>query len=409
MKIAFISQYFFPEQFSNNEIAKALVEAGHQVDVVCCVPNYPAGEFFDGYSNRTRRSESWKGVSIFRAWTARRGTRAYQLMLNYLVFPFTASWTLLRKTTSDHDVSFVSMPSPVTQALAGILLKFLRKTPLVYWVQDIWPESAVHSLGLKSPLVVKPLTWFCGWIYRRADLILVQSEAFPAMIERFNIPKDRIRVFPNTAPTQYCPVAAKDAPEQAKLVPQSGFRLMFAGNIGESQDFDTYLAAADQLRDLGELNWVIVGSGRDMNRVQARVAKLGLGDVFTFLGRHPESSMPGFFAHADAMLVGLKDNDIFRLTVPYKTQCYLACGKPIIASLNGEGARIIMNSGAGLVADAQTPDQLAANIRQMVSMTVKERAQYGKNALEFYQHRYQSEKIYADLNTWLLQAANQDN
>jgi len=326
-------------------------------------------------------------------------------MLNYLVFPIAAVWTLSRKTAGDHDVSFVSMPSPVTQALAGIFLKYRRKTPLVYWVQDIWPESAIHTLGLKPRFIVAPLTWLSGWIYRRADLILVQSQAFPSMIERFGIPKDRIRVFPNTAPSGYRPMTNKEAPEQAGLVPQTGFRLMFAGNIGESQDFDTYLDAADQLRDLRELKWVIIGSGRDLARVKARVSDMKLTESFVFLGRHPENTMPQFFAHADAMLVGLKDNDIFRLTVPYKIQCYMACGKPVIASLNGEGARITEQSGAGLVADAQSPDQLAAKIREMITMSAAKRTQFGKNARRYYDQNYASEKIYADLENWLRQAA----
>ena len=159
MRIAYISQYFYPEQFSNNALARSLVDKGHDVDVITCVPNYPEGVFTDGYSNKTRREDDWCGVRIHRAWTIARGQRAIQLIANYLAFVVTGIWTA-RKVARKHrpDISFVSMPSPVFQALVGIYLKRRFKVPLVYWVQDIWPESATYSLNLRSPVIIKPLT-----------------------------------------------------------------------------------------------------------------------------------------------------------------------------------------------------------------------------------------------------------
>lgn len=402
MKITFISQYFFPEQFSNTEIVRYLQDnCDHEVHVITGVPNYPAGVFFPGYSNQLKRDENWNGVIISRCWTKPRGKRGVTLLLNYLVFPITGSWTLLRRIKEKPDVSLVSMPSPLLQALVGVILKWRYKTPLVYWVQDIWPESALYTLNLKNPLIVKPLTWLCGWIYRRADLILVQSAAFPPMIERFGINSNNIRVLPNTAPNTYIPIEPNPDNEIGLMMPKSGFNLMFAGNIGESQDFDTYLATAELLRHRADLNWVIIGSGRDLPRVQDEVVKRGLKDVFYFLGRHPECSMPEFFAHADAMLVGLKDNAIFRLTVPYKVQCYMACGRPIIASLNGEGARIIEHSQSGLVAQAQSPEQLCEVIERMLATPSIKRDEYGKNARKFFDVHYRLDKVYSDLENWL--------
>jgi colanic acid biosynthesis glycosyl transferase WcaI len=405
MRIAFLSQYFHPETFSNNMIARALVQRGHEVHVVCCVPNYPAGQFFEGYSNRARREELWEGIAVHRAWTIPRGNSSASLTANFLAYPFAATWTLMRRLHGRPCVSFVSMPSPLLQALAGVFLRWLRGTPCVYWVQDIWPESATFTLGLTNPLLVRPLTWLCGWLYRRADLVLVQSAAFPAMIQRFGVAPDRIRFFPNTAPATYRPVSADEAPEEALLVPQDGFRLMFAGNIGESQDFDTLIAAADLLRDRPELRWVIVGSGRDMERVQGEIARRGLADRFTFVGRHPEERMPFFFAHSDAMLVSLKDVPIFALTVPYKVQCYMACGKPIVASLSGEGARLVQEAGAGEVAPAGTPGALAEAIRRMLDRPPRERAEMGSRARRYFEEQFAADKVYSDLENWLAEAA----
>lgn len=406
MRITLISQYFFPEQFSNNEIARWLSDRGHDVGVVCGVPNYPVGTFFEGYDNRTRREETWQGVRIHRARTVARGQGKLQLMLNYITFPLTASRTLRKKVGRQADVSFVSMPSPIFQALAGIYQKWRHGVPLVYWVQDIWPESAVYTLNLRNPLVVRLLGWLCGWIYRRADLVLVQSAAFPAMIERFGVPPERIRVFPNTAPATYEPRQPDPDSPVGRMIPPGRFRLMFAGNIGESQDFDTYIAAAERLRDAGrEVAWVIIGSGRDEARVKQEIARRGLSDVFHFLGRHPEAAMPEFFAHASAMLVGLKSNPIFDLTVPYKVQCYMACGRPIVASLSGEGARIVTQSRAGGVATSQSPDELAAVIGRMFDASDTERRKMGEAGRRFFEENYAAEKVYGDLERWLAAVA----
>ncbi|WP_414901955.1 glycosyltransferase family 4 protein [Sphingomonas flavalba] len=406
MHIAFISQYFYPESFSNNSIARHLVHMGHSVDAVTCVPNYPAGTFSPGYSNRLRRQEVWEGVHIFRALTVPRGKSAIRLMLNYLLYPIAASWTLSRRLRRRPDVSFVSMPSPLFQAFAGITLKWRKAVPCVYWVQDIWPESATYTFGIRSPLIVRPLNWICGWLYRQADIVMVQSAAFPAMIERFGVDASRIRILPNTAPDNFKPIAPEDAPAEAHLVPQEGFRLMFAGNIGESQDFDTLIAAAALLRDRIDLTWVIIGSGRDDERVRRVITAHGLTDRFRFLGRHEEEQMPYFFSHADAMIVSLKDSPIFALTVPYKVQCYMACGKPLIASLNGEGARIISEAGAGLVAPASTPHLLAEAITRMMDMPLAQRNEMAERSRGYFDENYSPSVVYGRLEQTLSEAAD---
>lgn len=407
MHIAFISQYFYPEPFSNNEIATWLVEQGHRVDAFPCVPNYPGNEFYAGYSNTERRDETWKGINIHRSRTIARGASSLRLALNYIVYPFSAVITMRRILRKNRpDVSFVSMPSPLTQALAGLWLRWRYGVPCVYWVQDIWPESLFITLNLKHPLVVKPLTAVCGWIYRRADLILVQSAAFPTMIERFGVPVEQIRVLPNTAPVRYQSQVPDPNDTAASLIPNTGrFRLMFAGNIGESQDFDTYLTAAEQLELRGVyVDWLIVGSGRDLERVRAEVVKRDLVNVFHFLGRHPESEMPAFFSHADALLVGLKDSPIFQLTVPYKAQCYMACGKPIVGSLSGEGARVIEDAQCGVTAPAGKPEALTRAICELATKSESELNAFGLAARKYFDSNYSHDVVYSILMTALADA-----
>ena len=405
LSIAFVSQYFFPEQFSNNAITEELVRRGHSVDVVTGVPNYGRDTFFDGYSNSQRREEEWKGARVHRARSVARGKSKLRLLLNYITFPVTGSWTALRKVKRRPDVSFVSMPSPPFQALPAIMLKWLRGLPTVYWVQDIWPETAVDTLRLKNPLVVRALSAVCGWLFRRADLVLVQSAAFPPMIARFGIPDRKIRVLPNTAPEMYRPMQPADAPEARALMPDAGFRVMFAGNIGESQDFDTLLATAHLLRGRDALHWVIIGSGRDLERVRAKAAELGIDDHFHLLGRYPEETMPGFFAQADALIVSLRDSEIFNRIVPYKVQCYMACGRPILAAIGGEGARVIAAAEAGITAPPSNPEALAAAITRLMDLPAAERQAMGERARRHYDANYSASQVYGDLEAWLHEAA----
>lgn len=405
LHVAFVSQYFHPEQFSNNAIVETLVQRGHSVDVVTGVPNYGYDRFYDGYSNQQRREELWRGARIHRARTVARGKGKLGLLLNYLTFPLTGTITALHRIRRRADVSFVSMPSPPFQVLPAVVMNWLRGTPVVYWVQDVWPESAIHVLNLRNRAVIAVLSWVSGWIYRRADLVLVQSAVFPPMIARFGVPADQIRVLPNTAPPMYRPIAAAEAPAAQALMPAAAFRLMFAGNIGEAQDFDTLLRAAKLLLDHTGLHWVILGSGRELEPVRARCAELGLAGCFHLLGRQPEDSMPGFFAQADALIVSLKANEIFSRTVPYKVQCYLACGRPIIASLEGEGARIVQAAGAGLAAGPSDPEALAAAILRMMQMPAAERAAMGASGRAFFDAHYAEARVYGDLEDWLFEAA----
>lgn len=387
LNILYLSQYFYPEQFLNNHVAKGLVDAGHQVDVVSCVPNYPDGNFFEGYSNTRRKKEQWEGVNIHRVFTIPRGRSPLQLIANYLTYPVAASLRIAKLVrTRRYNASFVSMPSPLFQAIAGIFAKRLFRVPTIYWVQDIWPDSAIITLGIKNRFIVRFLNSLCGWIYRQADLVMVQSDGFHAKIVEFGVSSTRIVTLPNSAPEFFKPINPSAIPERIRaLVPERERILMFAGNIGESQDFDTIIAAARLLPDECDLLIVVIGSGRDEKRVRAKIERDGINHRFCFLGRHPEKDMPFFFACADAMLVSLRDEPIFALTVPSKVQAYLACGKPIVASLNGDGARIIEVAQLGFVAPAGSPEKLSAVMQVFAGASETELLQSSRRALGEYQ------------------------
>ncbi|NJS13260.1 MAG: glycosyltransferase family 4 protein [Sphingopyxis sp.] len=398
MDILFLSQYFHPEQFLNNHIARELVEQGHGVNVVCCVPNYPAGRFADGYSNFKRKRENWHGVNIHRVFTIPRGRSAIQLVANYLTYPIAASWRISRLGRKRGEISFVSMPSPLFQAIAGIFAKKLWRIPSVYWVQDIWPDSAIITLGIRNRLVVATLNAVCGWIYRQADLVMVQSDGFHPKIAEFGVAPDKIVTLPNSASAMFRPLTAAEIPAEIRsLIPPDRRVIMFAGNIGESQDFDTIIDGAKLLGDDNSMLFVIVGSGRDEDRVRQRVKSEGLDERFLFLGRHPEAAMPALFACADAMLVSLRDEQIFRLTIPSKVQAYMACGKPILASLAGQGAAVVAGAGAGLTSLPGDKQSFCKMIQAMSEMSDADLTKMGANARHAYVEQFALDAVLAKL------------
>ncbi len=405
MKVLFLSQYFYPEPFSNGNLALSLIERGHEVTVVCCVPNYPEGRFYPGYGNFKRRFERWQGVNVIRTITKARGSGKVSLIGNYLVYPFAALASWAATGFKRHDVIFVSMPSPIFQALPALAIGAISRIPVVYWVQDIWPDSLINVLGLKNRIVVRWLQSFCRWVYRRADLVLVQSEAFRQKLEAMGVEADRIGYFPNTAPTESGGVeAAVGSPEIVSGLPPAKVRLMFAGNVGESQNLDVYLEAAKLLPPELDIQWVIVGDGRDLARFKEAVASADCQDRFVFTGRLPMEAMPSYFAVADAMLVSLQDTAIFRMTVPFKLQSYLAAGRPIVGSIGGEAKRIIDQSKAGFCAEPNDPQALAAEIVKFCALTKEARDALGGNGAEYYERNFSAERVYSMFESYLSDA-----
>ena len=188
-----------------------------------------------------------------------------------------------------------------------------------------------------------------------------------------------------------------------------GFRVMFAGNIGISQDFETILAAASLTGSQSGIQWVIVGDGRYRPWVEQEIQSRALTNVH-LLGRYPKEKMPVFFSLADVMLVSLKREPIFSLTIPSKIQAYLACGKPIIASLDGEGARIIQEAQAGLTVPAEMPHELADAVLKMAVLDTKLLQAMGCNARTYYKKHFSRTHLLNQFDVWLHETCfNLDN
>jgi glycosyltransferase involved in cell wall biosynthesis len=389
MKVLIWSQYFWPETFCINELAAALRQEGVQVSVLTGKPNYPEGKIFQGYRSAGVHREVYAGCDVVRVWLAPRhkGSRV-RLALNYLSFILSgylmAPWALRDR---DYDLIFVYAPSPLLQALPALLMARIRHVPLVVWVQDLWPESLLATGAVKSRWVLKTVDLLVRYIYRGADSILVQSEAFRAPIARLATENSKkIRYFPN--PTRAA-VQCHGATLYEGLVSEikKSFSVVFAGNIGIAQSMQTILSAAEILKTQQEIRFFIVGSGSREAWLRREVGRRGLGNMILG-GRLPPSEMPAIFAASSALLVSLSNDNALSLTIPSKIQAYMAAGKPIIGSLDGEGARIIEAAGAGLVCPAEDAQALAAVVLELYALSPGQREGLGDNGRRYFREHF---------------------
>lgn len=403
MRVLIVSQYFWPESFRINDLALGLKQRGHTVEVLTGMPNYPGGHFYPHYSYFSPSSEQYEGIPVKRIPIIPRGSRRnWQLAMNYASFFITAGLLGPLRCRGKIDVVFVYQLSPVTVALPGLVLKAIKRAPMLLWVQDLWPESLSATGAVRSPWVLRQVRKLVDFIYRRCDRVLVSSKGFTGHVAASGLDKRRIAHVPNWAESLYRPLDATPASVQAELPP--GFKVMFAGNIGSAQSFETIIAAAYHLRAVQDIQWVILGDGHLRPWVKDQIHQKGLENQFHLLGRRPTESMPGYFSAADALLVTLRASPAFALTVPSKVQSYLACGKPIIAAIDGEGAEVVIESGAGVACPAENPERLAETVMSLYKMSKEERQVMGRNGRVYFEANFERELVIGKIEQLMVSA-----
>lgn len=387
-RILIHTNHFYPETFRVNDVAFSLAKDGHQVTVITSVPNYPKGKFFDGYGIFKRCRETVNGVNVIRVPVVPRGKGGgLRLAINYITYLISATFTaLFLAVTKKFDSIFVHETSPVTVGIPAILVKKIQHIPMYFWVLDLWPESLSAAGGIHNKSILWMFRSLTRWIYKNSDKILISSRGFRDSICEKGDFGNKIIYFPNWSDDSIALGEKKNIP----TLPE-GFRIMFAGNIGEAQNFPNILKVALALKDYKNIQWIIIGDGRKKVAVEDFVNKHGLQDTFHLLGRYDITYMSTFFAEADIMLVSLTDEQIFNLTLPAKVQAYMACGKPIFAMLNGEGQQIISEAQCGVSVGASDVERAVKVIRHLSSMQKEELKQMGENGFEYYKKHFQKE------------------
>lgn len=388
MRILILSQYFWPESFVINDIVRTLDEQGHHVVVATGKPNYPDGKLFEGYrASGTQRERYIDKVDVIRVplWPRGEGG-ARNLILNYISFVlsglFFLPW-LLRKR--EFDAILVFAPSPILQAIPAILLKWLKGAKLALWIQDLWPESLAATGFVKNPYALRAVGWLVRGIYYCCDTLLVQSKAFFEPVSHYADP-EKIVYYPNSM--DISSLKSEVIPRGLSDFLEKHFCVVFAGNLGTVQALETLLQAAVCLKEDADVRIVMVGSGSRLTWLQEQKELLGL-DNLVLAGRYPSEAMPQIFKRSSVLLVSLNAEAIFAQTVPSKVQAYLAAGRPIIASLNGEGARIVKEAGAGVSSPAEQVLPLVAAIRDMRSRSDLDREKMGASGRAYFDRNFE--------------------
>ena len=355
------------------------------------MPNYPKGKIFEGYSFPKNKKENYDGITIYRSPLIPRGNGSgVRLFLNYFSLALLASLRVLF-IKNNFDKILVYEVSPVTIGIPAIIAKYRFKAPIFFWVQDLWPESVTAAGGLKNKFIINLISKLTRFIYQHCEKILVQSKAFIPYILNQNVSNSKIIYLPNSTESFYNKVDVKN--KFKKLMPEEGPILMFAGNIGEAQGFNTVIKSASYLKDSGvKVNWVILGDGRQRKLIEKKINDLGLQKCFFFLGSYPSEEMPNFFACADALLVTLKKNLIFSMTIPNKIQSYMACSKPIIANIDGEGGRVILEAKCGIVSPSEDYISFSKSIIDFLKLGADEKELMGENARLYFEKEFDREK-----------------
>lgn len=400
MRILIVSQYFWPENFRINDIAIGLQEKGHTVTVLTGLPNYPEGKFYPGYSFFSKSKEVWQGIEIIRARHLPRGRgNSFLLLLNYISFVLSASlkaWWLPKI----FDKVFVFQLSPIFLAFPGIVVKKTQRIPLYQNVQDLWPESLASTEKGKHTWLVKLVGKISDYIYHQANFLWVPSRSFKTILTGRGIPQNRIDYLPNSTESYYQPV---EKCEQYEHIFTGETHFLLAGNIGEAQGIEIILFVAEKLKEAyPALRWIIVGDGRLRSTLMEQVVSLGLQDIVLFPGRFPATEIPALIAYADATLLTLKKDPLFEITVPSRLQTYMACGKPILASIDGEAAGIIQEADCGLVSPANEVEQFSTIIEYFLQADSALRAIWGTNARNYYlanfERNYLLERLHQKLS-----------
>jgi colanic acid biosynthesis glycosyl transferase WcaI len=391
MKVLLITQWYAPEPAKLlTDLAESVRQRGHEITVLTGFPNYPTGKIYPGYKLKVFQREEINGIPVIRVPLYPSHDRSSsKRALNYLSFSqstaMLAPW-LARKP----DVIHVYHP-PLTSAWPGWVLSRLWRVPFTYEIQDMWPETLGATGMMSQNRVLRLVGGFAKWVYRRAAIIRVISPGFRDNLIEKGVPAGKIRVISNWADTEMFRPLPPDEQLAQSLGLQHGFNIMFTGNIGFAQGCGTIIEAAERVRDLTEVRFVFVGGGADSERIQGMVRERGLTNV-KFAGSYPYDAMSRLYSLADVLLLSLRDDPLFRITIPQKTLVYLACGKPVLAAVGGDAADVVVQAGAGLACPPGNADMMAQTVRRLVSMPRAELQRMGENgrraALEQYGKDY---------------------
>lgn len=389
MKILIVTQYYYPEQFQINEIAPELVKRGHEVTVLCGIPNYPKGIIFNGYEckeGRVRKEQEYfekTGVRVVHVVQAPRGKRLISLVRNYASFVKESKRKVreMAAIENNFDIVLGYQLSPITSMYAALEYKKLAGAPVVFYTLDLWPVSAESMFKSKKNPLMWPINKISRRLYQGADRVLVTSRPFIDYLHRVNdVLVERMAYLP-----QHADSAMLEIDMQAEDNGVADF--MFAGNIGRGQCADVIIKAAKILGKRKDYKIHMVGDGRMRVELEQLVRTEGLEENVVFYGNQKRDDMPKFYKMADVLLITLRGNNEVGDTIPGKMQMYMTTGKTILGAINGGAKEVIEESHCGRCVPAGDYEGLAMLMRSYIEHP-HDFDQCGTNAREYFKKHF---------------------
>ena len=382
VRVLLLTQWFDPEPtFKGLVFAKELVRQGFEVEVVTGFPNYPGGKVYPGYRIKTLQRELIDGVHVTRVpLYPNHDQSAIKRVLNYASFAASALVYGLF-VAKRADVIYAYHP-PLTVGITASLIRLLRRIPVVYDIQDMWADTLRATGMLNNPRALGVVAAVCRWVYRRVDHIAVLSPGFKRLLVQRGVPEAKVDVIYNWA--DEAALAAPTGQLPAAFPGPDRFRIVFAGNMGKAQALGAVLDAAAVLQARGSrVSFVMLGGGVEVGPLKAQAAQRQLGNVI-FLPAVPMAEVGAYLNAAEALLVHLRKDPLFEITIPSKTQAYMAVGKPLLMAVNGDAADLVRQSGGGVVAESENAEALAASAQALADLAPAELHAMGQKAQHYY-------------------------
>lgn len=383
IRVLLMTQWFDPEPtFKGLVFARELVRQGFEVEVLTGFPNYPGGKVYAGYKIKLLQREVLDGVQITRVpLYPNHGQSAIKRVLNYASFAAAAlAYGLFFARRA--DVIYAYHP-PLTVGIAASLIRFFRGIPVVYDIQDMWPDTLRATGMLNNPRALSWVGGVCNWVYSQVDHIVVLSPGFKRLLLQRGVPEAKVNVIFNWA--DEAALAAPVGHLPPNFPGPEKFKIVFAGNMGKAQSLDTILDAAALLHaSESRIYFVLLGGGVEVARLKQRALEMQLTNVL-FLAPVPMAEVGTVLAAADALLVHLRKDPLFEITIPSKTQAYMAVGKPLLMAVNGDAANLVAQARAGVVAESENAKALVQAAEDLAAMTPTALFAMGQRAKNHYQ------------------------
>lgn len=377
-----LTQWFDPEPtFKGLAFARELVRQGFEVEVLTGFPNYPAGRLYPGYRIRPLQREVTDGIHVSRvALYPSHDQSALRRTLNYASFAL-SSLVFGLAAAGRADVIYAYHP-PLSVGVVAVLIRKVRRVPVVYDIQDMWPDTLRATGMMRSERIMRIVGAVCDWVYRGVDQLVVLSPGFKHLLEQRGVPARKIEVIFNWADEVSLGAARGELP--AGFPQPDRFRIVFAGNMGRAQALDTVLDAAALLQERGSrVCFVMIGGGVEVARLRRTAAERDLGNVI-FLDALPMSEIGTVLRSADALMVHLRRDPLFTVTIPSKTQAYMAVGRPLLLAVEGDAAELVTASGSGVLATPEDAVSLADAAQTLACMPRDELERMGDRAARYY-------------------------